>query len=201
MSETRSTKVAKVLDKYDLDGLGVQLEEAWTAERGERTSLRDLAAEFNEEVLRAALKGAGGSPLNFEVAGTYEMLSDGSEPEATRARRRLEREGIDTEELEGDFVTHQAIHTYLTKVREATLPENETDLVDRKIETIEKLQGRLTAVTESALGTLDSAGKLDRSDYDVLVGVRTVCPACGSDTAAGELLRNGGCGCDTNDDL
>lgn len=196
MNENRSTKVARVIEKYGLDGLGARLEEAWTAGPGERTSLRDLADEFNEEALRAALKAAGGSPLDFEVAGTYEMLSDGSGRDATRARRRLEREGIDTAEVEGDFVTHQAIHTYLTKEREATLPEDETDLAERKIETIEKLQGRLAVVTESAMESLDSAEKLDRSDYDVLVDVRTVCPACGSDLAVGELFRDGGCDCD-----
>lgn len=44
------------------DRRSTQLEAAWTTDTGERISLRDLADEFNEEVLRAALKGAGGSP-------------------------------------------------------------------------------------------------------------------------------------------
>ncbi|WP_435075513.1 rod-determining factor RdfA [Halorubrum sp. HHNYT27] len=195
MGNGRSTKVAKVIDKYDLDGLGLQLEESWTADPETRTSLRDLADEFNEEVLRATLKGTGDLPLEFEITGTYETLSDGGGPDATRTRRRLEREGINVDELEGDFVTHQAIHTYLTKEREAELPEDDTGAIGPKIETIEKLQSRLEAVIQTALATLVSAGTLDRSDYDVLVDVRTVCPACGSGAPVGELLREGGCGC------
>jgi len=196
-SSHRRTKVARVIEEYDLDSMGAQLEAAWTDETGDRTSLRDLADEFNEAVLEAALREAGVTPLNFEVSGTHEALRNGSGSEATRAERRLEREGIDPNALVDDFVTHQAIHTYLTKEREASLPENDGDLVNRKVETIEKLQGRAAAVTESGFFSLASADELDRDDYDVLVNIRAVCPACGSDYPVGELLRRGGCKCST----
>lgn len=197
-SSGRKTKVARVIKEYDLEGMGVRLEAAWTGETGERTSLRDLADEFNEAVLEAALRKAGVSPLNLEVSGTHEALRNGSGPEATRAQRRLEREGVDPDALADDFVTHQAIHTYLTKDRKASLPDDEGDPVERKIETIEKLQGRFAAVTESAVSSLASADELDGDEYDVLVDIRIVCPACGSDHPVGELLREGGCGCSAN---
>lgn len=194
-SSGRRTKVARVIQEYDLDGMGAQLEAEWTGEAGERTSLRDLAGEFNEAVLEAALREAGVSPLDFEVAGAYDALSGGSGPEATRAERRLEREGINPDALASDFVTHQAIHTYLTKEREASLPEEKGDPVEHKIETIEKLQGRLAAVTESAVTSLASADELREKGFDVLVDVTVVCPACGSDHPVGEVLRQGGCEC------
>jgi len=190
-----NTKVARVIRDYDLSGLGTHLEEAWTGVGGERTSLRDLADEFNKRVLEAALRDVGGSTLDFEVAGTYESLRSDSKPDVVRAHRRLEREGVDPESLERDFVTHQAIHTYLTEAREATLPEDDGDAVERKVETIEKLQGRVTAVTESTISSLASSGALDRDGYDVLVDVRTVCPECGSDYSVAALFRQGGCGC------
>lgn len=193
---TPRIKVARVIHEYDLDGMGAQIEEAWTGASGERTSLRDLADELNEAILEAALRDAGGSPLDFEVAGTYESLRSDSRPDVTRAHRRLEREGVDPETLEKNFVTHQAIHTYLKKERDATLPEDDRDAAARKVETIEKLQGRVTAVTESAISSLASSGELDRDDYDVLVDVRAVCPECGSDYAVSELFRRGRCECD-----
>lgn len=191
----RRTKVARVIDEYELTGMGARLEAAWTGEAGERTSLRDLADEFNEAVLEAALRDAGGAPLAFEVSGTYETLSSGKGADATRARRRLEREGVDAGVVESDFVTHQAVHTYLTRDRDVSLPADEGDRSEQKIESIEKLQGRLTAVTESALSSLATADDLDRDDYDVLVNVRAVCPDCGADRPVSELLREGGCGC------
>ncbi|QZP39756.1 rod-determining factor RdfA [Halobaculum magnesiiphilum] len=194
-TNSRRTKVARVIDKYELTEMGDQLEAEWTGQHGERTSLRDLADEFNEAVLAAALRRTGESPMEYEISGTYQTLTSDSSTDATRARRRLEREGIDVDAVTSDFVTHQAIHTFLKQDREASLPADNTDLPERKIESIEKLQGRLAAVTESAIGSLASSNDLDRDDYDVLVDVRTVCPDCGSDLPVGELLRDGGCEC------
>lgn len=190
-----NTKVARVIEAYDLEGMGATLEAEWTADPGERTSLRDLADEFNEAVLEAALRDAGVSPLNVDVSSMYEALQGGSGSTATRARRRLEREDVDVDRLTTDFVTHQAVHTYLTKEREASLPADDRNLADRKVETIEKLQGRIAAVTESAIDSLASADELDRADYDVLVDVRTVCPNCGADAPVGVVIRQGGCDC------
>jgi predicted transcriptional regulator len=195
-----NTKVGRVIETYDLDDLGARLEVAWTGETGERTSLRDLADEFNEAVLAAAVRETAGSSLDVEASSTYEALRNGTGSEATRARRRLEREGVDVDELTADFVTHQAVHTYLTEDRGASLPTDETDRAERKIETIEKLQGRLSAVTESAISSLASADELDRDDYDVLVDVRGVCPHCGADASVVDLIRRGGCGCTSEDE-
>lgn len=195
-----NTKVARVIREYDLNDMGATLEAAWTGEAGERTSLRDLSDEFNEAVLEAALRAANASPLSIEVSSTYRSLRSESTSSATRARRRLEREGIDVDKLTSDFVTHQAVHTYLTEERGASLPAADEEMIDRKIETIEKLQGRVSAVTESVISSLANAEELDRGDYDVLVDIRAVCPNCGTDTTVGKLLRRGGCDCTVGSD-
>ncbi|MFC6771661.1 rod-determining factor RdfA, partial [Halorubrum pallidum] len=57
MTDTSSrpnSKVARVIEAYDLAGLGAQLERQWTGADGDRTSLRDLADVFNRRVLEAA---------------------------------------------------------------------------------------------------------------------------------------------------
>ncbi|MBP1902842.1 hypothetical protein J2744_002544 [Halorubrum trapanicum] len=196
-SET-NTKVARVIQEYDLDGMGESLEAAWTGETGERTSLRDLADEFNESVLETALRNVNVSSVSADVSSIYDALRGESESSTTRVRRRLEREGIDVDKLTGDFVTHQAIHTYLTKERKASLPKADDNMADRKVETIEKLQGRVAAVAESAISSLANTDELDRDNYDVLVDVRAVCPNCGSDAPVVELIRQRGCGCTAN---
>lgn len=190
-----NTKVGRVIRAYDLNRMGANLEAAWTGESGERTSLRDLADEFNEAVLRAALGEVGVSSLSVDVSSTYEAIRGDSGSSATRARRRLEREGVDVDEVTSDFVTHQAIHTYLTQEREASLPDASEDIAKRKVETVEKLQGRMSAVAESALTALVNADELDRADYDILIDVRAVCQNCGTDAPVSELIRRGGCGC------
>ncbi|WP_066416193.1 rod-determining factor RdfA [Halorubrum aethiopicum] len=199
-TRSRGTKVARLIDEYDLSGTGARLEAAWTGTSGERTSLRDLADEFNERLLEVSLREANVSPRDFEVTGTYEALREGSSSERTRARRRLEREGIDVEALSSDFVTHQAIHTYLRKDREARLPDEDEDVVERKIETLEKLQGRVAVVTETTIESLASAEELDHPEYDILVDVQAICSKCGSNHSVGELFRQGGCQCEVLSD-
>jgi hypothetical protein len=191
----RGTKVARIIEKYDLSGMGAELEAAWVGDAGERTSLRDLADEFNETVLRSVLTEHGISPPNFEVTGTYEALRHGSGSDETRARRRLEREGIDVDELTNDFVTHQSVHTYLTDERNASLPDDDENAVERRTETIEKLEGRTAVVTEASIDSTLPEDELDRVDYDVIVDVQVVCSACGATYDPGDLLRQGGCRC------
>ncbi len=194
----RQTKVERVIDAYDLEGLGDRLEREWVGEGTERTSLRDLATEFNVEVLRAALSAAGESTIESDVESTYHTLSDDDVPRSDeiRKRRELERAGLEVEDVLSDFVTHQAIHTYLTKVREAELTKDEGDRIERKKETIQRLASRTQVVTDSTLEELSRAELLSDREYETFVNVRAVCNNCGTDYTIDELISQGGCDCE-----
>lgn len=202
MSESSrpNSKVARVIEQYGLGGMGEQLEVAWTGERGERTSLRDLADEFNRAVLGAAIRQSDGAVPETDVQSAYQTLTgnDVSSADRMRKQRDLEAMGVDVDAVQSDFVTHQAIHTYLTEYREAELPEQSGD-PEQKAETLERLRGRTAAVTESTVDALVASGDLVERDYDVIVDVRVICGECGTDYAASELLREGGCDCGGGD--
>ena len=191
-----ASKVARVIDAYGLDGLGAELESAWTGEDGERTSLRDLADRFNRDVLDAAVREAGNTATEYDVEATYRVLTDDSVSNADtmRKERELERDGVSVEQVRRDFVTHQAIHTYLTDYRDAKLEEQGVD-PDAKIDTLERLEGRTAAVAESTLSSLIDADEVSRRDYELFVEVRTVCEDCGSDYTLVDLIAQGGCDC------
>lgn len=200
MADTSSrpnSKVARVIESYDLAGMGEELERRWTGVDGERTSLRNLADAFNRRVLKAAMRAAGQSAVESDVESAYAALTDDQvgRGDRMRKRRELEQAGIDVDGVLDDFVTHQAIHTYLTGYRGAELPDRSEDRVDRKLETLERLQGRTAAVTESTVDALVDAGDLTDHDYELLVDVRVICPDCGADYAVGDLFRSGGCDC------
>ena len=192
-----SSKVARVIDKYDLDGMGERLESEWTGERGERTSLRDLADEFNRAILESVIEEADGFVLSIDVDGIYRALTDTDIPEATRIRQRrtLEREGIDVEDVLDDFVTHQTIHTFLTEHRNAELDDYADDIAERKIQVIDRLLGRVSAVSESSLDTLINADEVTEREYSVLATVEVVCSACGTSHRIIPLIEQGGCSC------
>lgn len=196
MSDSNSrpnSKVARVIEKYELDGMGERLETEWTGVDGRRTSLRDLADRFNRAVLAAAMREAAHSAVESDVASAYTTLTDDDVTTADRMRKRreLEQAGVDVDAVLDDFVTHQAVHTYLTSYRGAELPDRSTD----RVATIERIQGRTAAVAESTVESLVDAGEVTDHEYDVLVDVRAVCPDCGTDYAVVDLLRDGGCDC------
>ncbi|WP_175607218.1 rod-determining factor RdfA [Natrinema saccharevitans] len=198
----RRTKVERVMDQYDLEEWGERLEAEWIGDGTDRTSLRDLATEFNEAVLRAAVREAGGSALDTDIESLYRTLTDDDAPrsDAVRRRRELERAGVDVDAVESNFVTHQTIYSYLTDVRDASLPEEDTeDRIERKKETVQRLAGRTQVITESTLEELGNADEITDREYEVFVDVRAICGNCGADYGIAELLDRGGCDCDAPD--
>ncbi|WP_254538553.1 rod-determining factor RdfA [Halomarina litorea] len=170
------SKVARLIDDYELTGMGADLEARWTDEEGDRMSLRELADYFNRRLLAAAMEDARMRPVDGEVENTYRLLTakDVDAGNRTTARRRLEREGVDVESLDHDFVSHQAVYTYLTGERGVESPERGGDPLESSRETLQKLQSRTVAVTENTLERLKRADYMGAGDYDVLVDIRVV---------------------------
>jgi len=198
-SRRRKPKVARLIEEHDLNGMGRELEHRWLGEGDERESLRDLADVFNRHYLRQVLERAGRSPLEGEVANLYRLLTDGdvSSGERTRARRELENDGVDVDELTRNFVSHQAIHTYLRKYREVSGPkEDDEEKVSKDADTIRKMRNRLEAVTRRTLQNLVNTGRISLSSFTVFVEVRVTCSECNTTYSVDELLSNGSCDCE-----
>lgn len=195
---TYDSKVCRVIEEYSLDGLEADLVERWTSEGDERYSLRQLADYFNQQVLRSAMENAGRNPLEGEVENFYELLTgeDVSSGMHTQASKRLEQEGVDVDRLEKGFVTHQTIHTYLTKYRGVQFLPGDEGGIEKDVETIRRLQNRLQAVTESTLERSQNTGRLSLGAGDVIVDVQVICEECGMRYDPGELLETGTCDCE-----
>ena len=190
-------KVARLIEKYDLEGLGAELERRWT-DPDHRESLRSLADAFNERVLRAALAAAGVDTVTEDVSYLYSVLDGeaGSRGERTQIERRLEREGVDVATLTEEFVSYGAIRSYLTGYRDASLPDDESATGrDSAARAIEGLRQRTVSVTESKLETLRDTDQLRLGPHRVLADVQVLCERCGKQYDVGELLESGACDC------
>jgi DNA-directed RNA polymerase specialized sigma54-like protein len=186
-----NSKVSRVIETYSLDGLGDELVERWVDD-GE--SLRSLADEFNRRVLASAMQEAGLNPINGEVENTYRLLTgdDVSSGIRTEARRSLERDDVRVETVLGDFVSHQAVHTYLTKhrgVSKETEPEDDREKLEKNQRTIQQLKGRTRAVATNIIENLRDTGRLDIDDFDVMVDVRVIETASGETYDVSELFE------------
>jgi hypothetical protein len=194
----RRSKVGRLIDEYELGDEGERLESYWTSEGDDRLSLRELADYFNRRLLRASMEMAGMNPLDGEVENTYRLLTadDVSRGMQTQARQTLEREGVDVDSLRTDFVSHQAVHTYLTKYRGASQESQaDVDRIEKGSETIQRLRSRTAAVSENIVENLANTGRIELGDSEVLVDIRVFCRECGTQYDVQELLSRGGCDC------
>lgn len=193
----RTSKVARLIDEYGLDGLGAELEHRWTTDGDEHLSLRDLAGYFNRRLLAAAMANAGMQTLEGEVENLYRLLTadEISSGDRARARRQLEREGVDVDDLQSDFVSYQAIRTYLVEYRGAEYERSDRNRVKQDARSIQQLRGRLDSVTESKLARLQDADHINIGDFRTLVAVHVVCEDCGTQHDVDELLDRRGCEC------
>jgi hypothetical protein len=193
-----SSKVARLIAEYDLDGVGDELEVRWTGDGVERTSLRDLADYFNERILERALIDAGMAALDSDVATTYRNLTDDDVSTGVRtdARTRLESNGVDVDRLESDFVSYQAIRSYLTEYRDAEYRRlSDEEKVEKDLQSIQRLMTRTLSVTEERIEKLTQTGRIDAGEFEVLLDVQVLCGSCGEQYSVSEFLDGRGCDC------
>jgi hypothetical protein len=195
-----SNKVARLIEAYDLgEELGDRLEDSWTSDGNERMSLRDLADLFNRRLLSEAMEQAGMSTVDGEVANFYRLLTDAevSSGKRTEAVARLKRNAVDVDQLQRDFVTYQAIRSYLQEYRDATYEQaDDADPVDSAIETIQRLRARIRSVTDGTLERLRDTGRISLGSFRLFVDVDVLCEDCGVQYSVMELLDRGGCECE-----
>ena len=191
-------KMGRILTEYDLQDLQDCLPELWRGDDGEELSLRELARRINIDIVREVLVEAGQDPLDGEAENTYRLLVDDdvSVGVRTQQRNRLERAGIDVDALEDDFVTHQAVYTYLTKGLDVSKDDGDDEDTLKKHETrIQRLRSRLDAVTAQSLENLQNADALTLGRVDTTVSVQVYCQDCKTQYGLATLFDDGGCDC------
>jgi hypothetical protein len=196
-SDPTRSKVGRLIETNGLSDVGQELEDRWLGNGYESQSLRSLADWFNERLLAAKLQDAGENPIDGEVANLYRLLTDDDVTAGMRvdAEATLEQRGVDLENLRSEFVSHQAVYTYLTEFRDVSKGRSSGDRIESVRTTIQRLQSRLIAVIENNLGQLRDGGKLVLGEFNVLVDVQVLCEDCGASYPVTELLDRGGCDC------
>ncbi|MFC7174416.1 rod-determining factor RdfA [Haloplanus litoreus] len=184
-------KVGKIISKYDLQEFHAELPDRWLGEGRDAQSLRDLADELNVAILRKAMESANLEPLDGEVENTYRLLTEEevSSGMRTAKRNQLEREGIDVESVEDDFVTHQAIYTYLTDVLDVSKQDQENrDPIEKHSERINRLRSRTEAVANNSIDSLVADGDLEVVDPEISVNIQVYCHQCNRQYPLSSLL-------------
>jgi hypothetical protein len=195
----RTGKVERIIDSYELTNVGDEIVRSWTDDASERRSLRKLAKQFNQRLLRATIREAEASLREYDIDRTYRLLTadDVSSGRRTRVRSRLERDGVDVDRLESNFVSHLAVRTYL-RHRGATRSESSEDQVTKEAQRIQRLRSRTTTVTDSKLRQLSTTDRIAIGEFRVLTEIQVFCEDCQTRYDVDELLTQKACACLAN---
>lgn len=172
-------KVHRMRARYDVDADDETLAADWR----NGTSVRSLAQSFNEALIDARLESVDGSAVSWDRLPIYEAIKTDelAETDGIEVRRELERGGVDPDDLESDLSSHQTMYRHLSSCLNASAGPDPTPEERRENarDTVYALQRRTTLVTESTMGTLQSAGITGVTDPDVLVDIQIICRECG----------------------
>ena len=191
-------KVGRVMGEFGLTDLNDELVTRRKGTAGDEASLRDLTGFFNRAVLRRAIENAGESPLQGEVENIYRLLTDDdvSSGMRVRARKRLERDGVDVEAVEDSVISHPTMGTHLKDCLGVQRSETAENRVENARERIFKMQTRAERVIESALQGLVRAGYLAGGSLAVSVDLQVSCEECGAHAGVARFIEREGCDCE-----
>lgn len=193
-----SNKVTRLIEKYECDGLGLELEERWTADDETQLSLRELADHFNKRLVEHRLKDAGMTALESDVNVTYKRLTEDTVSRGVRTdtRNRLERNGINVEELESDFVSYQSIRRHLRDRRGVEYEHiSDEEKIEKDRESIQQLVTRTQTVIDDRIRKLSTTGRVDFEEFQVVLNPQILCQNCGTQYTVEELFEQQGCSC------
>lgn len=184
-------KIGRKVEKYGLEDLGQKI----ASQRNDGKSLRDLANFVNIRITEAAINAA-----NADVAGdatsVYEALG---EDEAIERRVQLQDQltavGIETEELEGDFVSYQTVRYHLQNCLNMDTSREGINSVAEGREVIEWARDRDRDIIKRTLNRLKRVDELETGDLNVTLSVTVECKNCGDSMRVETFLENEMCEC------
>lgn len=200
-TEDCDCKVGRVVEQFDLEGMHETLAARRSGDDGSPASLRTLADEFNQAVLRAAMRPHGAGVLDGEVENGYRLLTadDVSRGMRTRARKQLESDGVDVDAVEASFVSHPTMGRHLDTCLDVEPAPEDSDPIETATERVFKLLSRAEAVIENTVEGLAAADQVAAGDIAVTVDVQVMCQRCGVQATAAAFIDRGGCDCGRDD--
>lgn len=188
-------KVGSIINEYGFQNVNDDLIARWTDPQ-ESESIRNLTEDFNREILRAEMESAGMELLEGRDENLYRLLTDDDtlEAMAIQARSVFEENGINVDQLEERFVSHQTIYRHLRNCLEADKQTSSLS-IEKERGRVDKMRSRVEAVTVDSLSRLREGDKLAIDNFEVYVNLRVICESCGTLHDVADLLDEGGCEC------
>ena len=194
-------KVQSVIERRGLHDLETEVQRRWHGTGYKEHSTRELARFFNKTLLWKSISETGSISLDGEIENIYQLLTDEgvSAGSAAQARDRLREYGVDVEDLEGDFVSHQTMYRYLKDIVEVDTSKDKkstNDLIEATQQSLQRLNSRTQSVATENIKQLANREEFQVGDFDIYVSTQFRCNDCGVTRDLKYILDHNGCDCD-----
>ncbi|ERG94640.1 MAG: hypothetical protein J07HQW2_01076 [Haloquadratum walsbyi J07HQW2] len=194
----QGSKIKRIANEYDLQGLGDELVSRWLGEDGyERESLRDLADRVNNRLIHAAVDDSF-TLLDGEAENIRRLLTDNDVTAGmrTETRQNLKNKGIKIDNLESSLISYQSVYNYFKRDRDISRESQETtNRPEASLESIQKLANRLRAIVTNNIEQWVRNDVVTDGSYNVDVALRVTCQHCGERWSPTTFLDQNGCQC------
>jgi len=186
MNTKSGSKVERVMDTYDLEVTGEELEEMWTEEQH---SVRELAKIINAGICNSYLRE---NDIVLDRHIVEDLTAKLMDDDAVLTKYDFESRGVDVDSVRSDFVSYQTVHNYLTGVRGAELKE-ERRSPSEFVSAVYSLRGRVDTVASQAISRLRARGRVASPEPIVDVDIGAKCPECRSRSDIAIWIQRGSC--------
>ena len=189
-------KLGRVIDKHGLHDFHDRLPAMWLGEDGySETSVRRLAELVNIKVIHSHLEDAIDDPIDGEAEDILKRLKSEDPDKQIGQEQRLEKLGIDPEELRNEFISHQSMYRYLTVALELEKEEDMSNIKEETLRSFRNLSEKQKLIAENKLKTLSNNDELDvdPEDIDVTILMYQNCSECFEQHSVLEFAEHGGC--------
>ncbi|MFC3959154.1 rod-determining factor RdfA [Halovivax cerinus] len=206
MSETEHCcKVGAVAEAYRLspgvsdESFDEQLANRWRGANGyPEASVRDLVTWMNTHLLRTCYTEHGRRTLEPHLESDYEVLRDETHEDHHAVLSDLAADGIDGDEVRGDFVSPATMYRHLTGCLDVEKEPVERDATQTLRNTLSYVENTAETHIGDLLSAWENEGAVpDATTADVAVRFYLECPTCSKQTDIRTVYRRGYV-CDTH---
>ena len=197
-------KIDYLIDKYDLDGVILEMQSRWERADDERWGIRKCGRYFNTQILESVFRNqVHDHPNNYSNDEIYNILTGDDDDIDSDARESLrnwfEERGADPDEIADDFVHFRTVNKYFKNELKAQSPNLETSPEKRRTQ-IERIVNqslnKSEATIKSELNRGQNAGVFPDTEFSLDFRVSIRCHECGSLLRLQDYFDNEGCDCD-----
>ena len=197
----RPLKVPRVLKKYNIEAFGDKMGEMWARDT-DRYSVRELEVKLNAKSIASACQRAGEAIDEVTAEDYYRKIateeSEGYIQEQTI--KKLDKIGVDIDELRNDFVSYHSVYTYLQKrnVEPGGQPDanNPEELVETTQKRVQEYREEQSERVDEQLKQLTHTDQFPDESPETHVAIKVTCPHCGRILPIQRYLQQQGCGCE-----